>query len=44
MDGNVLGIYEGRALEIRQLGFCTNADRSTNAQLLELALLLQIPY
>ena len=38
-----LGICEGRAFEIRLPNVSTNADSSTNVQLLPSALLLQIP-
>ena len=40
---NGLGLGEGRAFEIRQLGLSTNVDRSTNVQLLPSALLLPNP-
>ena len=43
ITANGLGICEGRALEIRLPKSGTNADRSTNVQLLPSALLLQIP-
>jgi len=40
---NGLGICEGRAFEIRLPIVSTNADSSTNVELLPSALLLQIP-
>jgi hypothetical protein len=43
ITANVLSIGEGRAFEKRQFKYCTKADRSTNVQLLPLALLLPIP-